>query len=94
MLLTFQHLSNRFGGLSAAPDPMKTIRKDWPRVRQYVKAGILTANGGPMTADEIVAAVGDTFTPWKVKNTLKKKSSGPKAVFTVADGKFSVKAAA
>ncbi len=28
-----------FGGLSAAPDPMKTIRKDWPRVRQYVKAG-------------------------------------------------------
>jgi hypothetical protein len=35
----FQHTSNRFGGLSAAPDPMKTIRKDWPRVRQYVKAG-------------------------------------------------------
>jgi integrase len=35
----FQHNSNRFGGLSAAPDPMKTIRKDWPIVRQYVKAG-------------------------------------------------------
>src|ERR1035437_672885 len=34
-----QHTSNMFGGLSAAPDPMKTIRKDWPRVRQYVKAG-------------------------------------------------------
>ena len=37
--ILFQHNSNRFGGLSAAPDPMKTIRKDWPRVRQYVKAG-------------------------------------------------------
>ena len=25
---------------------------------------------------EIVKAVGDVFTPWKVKNTLKKKSTG------------------
>jgi hypothetical protein len=55
---------------------------------------ILTAKGQPMTPEEIVAAVGDLFTPWKVKNTLKKKSTGAKAVFTVADGKYVVKAAA
>ncbi len=55
---------------------------------------ILTANGGPMTADEIVAAVGDAFTPWKIKNTLKKKSQGPKAVFAANDGRYSLKAVA
>ncbi len=55
---------------------------------------ILTAHGAPMAADEIVAAVGDVFTPWKVKNTLKKKSTGAKAVFTVNDGKYAMKATA
>jgi RNA polymerase sigma-70 factor (ECF subfamily) len=47
---------------------------------------ILTANEKPMTADEIVKAVGNVFTPWKVKSTLKRKSSGAKAVFAVSDG--------
>ena len=51
----------------------------------------LRARGFP---EEIVKAVGDLFTPWKVKNTLKKKSTGAKAVFTLADGKYTVKAAA
>jgi hypothetical protein len=55
---------------------------------------ILTAHGAPMAVDEIVQAVGNVFTPWKVKNTLKKKSSGAKAVFTLADGKYTVKAVA
>src|SRR6516162_8390432 len=54
---------------------------------------ILTANEEPMTADEIVKAVGSVFTPWKVKNTLKKKSMGAKAVFAVNDGRYSVKVA-
>ena len=54
---------------------------------------ILTAHGA-LTAEEIVKEVGDLFTPWKVKNTLKKKSQGAKAVFAVKDGKFAVKAAA
>lgn len=54
---------------------------------------ILTAHGA-LTAEEIVKEVGDLFTPWKVKNTLKKKSTGAKAVFAVKDGKYSVKAAA
>jgi hypothetical protein len=57
-------------------------------------AEILTAHGAPMAVDEIIQAVGNVFTPWKVKNTLKKKSSGAKAVFTLADGKYTVKAAA
>jgi len=47
-----------------------------------------------MAVDEIIQAVGNVFTPWKVKNTLKKKSTGAKAVFTLADGKYTVKAAA
>jgi hypothetical protein len=55
---------------------------------------ILTANEKPMTADEIVKATGDAFSPWKVKSTLKKKSTGAKAVFAVNDGRYSMKAAA
>ena len=55
---------------------------------------VLTANGAPMATDEILTAVGNGFTPWKVKNTLKKKSTGAKAVFTLADGKYAVKVAA
>ena len=67
------------------PEPMKA--------KAETKIGeILTANGQPMAAEEIVKAVGDLFTPWKVKNTLKKKSTGAKAVFTLADGKYTVKA--
>lgn len=54
---------------------------------------ILTAKGQPMTTEEIIAAVGDAYTSWKVKNTLKKRSTGPKAVFTLADGKYTVKPA-
>jgi hypothetical protein len=46
-----------------------------------------------MTVEEILAVTGDLFTKWKVKTTLKKKSSGAKAVFAVdANGKYSVKA--
>jgi len=55
---------------------------------------ILTANEKPMSVDEIVKAVGNAFTPWKVKSTLKKKSTGAKAVFAVNDGRYSMKAAA
>src|SRR6266478_4436371 len=53
---------------------------------------VLTANEKPMTVEEILLAVGDTFTKWKVKNTLRKKSTGAKAVFTVNDGRYSLKA--
>ena len=55
---------------------------------------ILTAEGQPMSTEEIVEAVGDLFTPWKIKNTLKKKSTGAKAILTLVDGKYAVKAAA
>jgi hypothetical protein len=69
------------------PEPMKA--KAETRITE-----ILTARGQPMTTEEIIAAVGDAYTPWKVKNTLKKRSTGAKAVFTLADGKYSVKVAA
>ncbi len=66
------------------PEPMKA--KAESKITE-----ILAAKGQPMSAEEIVAAVGDLFTPWKVKNTLKKKSQGAKAVFAVKDGKFTLK---
>lgn len=69
------------------PEPTK------PKAETKI-AEIITAKGQPMTTDEIIAAVGDVFTPWKVKNTLKKKSTGAKAVFTLADGKYAVRATA
>ena len=54
---------------------------------------ILTANHEPMTIDAIIQAVGNVFTPWKVKSVLKKRSTGAKAIFTLADGKYSLKTA-
>ncbi len=69
------------------PEPTK------PKAETTI-AEILTAHGSPMAAEEIIQAVGNVFTPWKVKNTLKKKSTGAKAVFTFADGKYTVKATA
>jgi predicted transcriptional regulator len=85
--------------LSALEGEIKGLDKEWRPEPMKAKAEtkiaeILTAKGQPMTAEEIVAAVGDLFTGWKVKNVLKKKSTGAKAVFTLADGKYAVKAAA
>ncbi len=68
------------------PAPLK------PRADEKIRE-IITANGGPMSAEEIIKELGGVFTPWKVRNTLKKKSTGAKAVFTLADGKYAVKAA-
>ena len=48
---------------------------------------------GPMAVESIIAAVGNAASSWKVKNILKKKSTGAKAIFTMADGKYSLKAA-
>jgi hypothetical protein len=69
------------------PEPMK------PKAETKI-AEILTANGSPMAVEEIIQAVGNVFTPWKVKNTLKKKSTGAKAVFAMNDGKYTIKATA
>lgn len=70
-----------------APEPMK------PKAETKI-AEVITAKGQPMTPEEIIAAVGEQFTAWKIKNVLKKRSTGAKAVFTLADGKYSLKAAA
>jgi len=69
------------------PEPMK------PKAETRITE-ILSANRQPMDVDAIIAAVGDAFTPWKVKNTLKKRSQGAKAVFTFTDGKYVVRAVA
>jgi uncharacterized protein (UPF0335 family) len=66
------------------PEPLK--------VRPQTKiADILTAHGAPMTAEEIIKEVAGLFTNWKVKNTLKKKSQGAKALFAVSNGKYSLR---
>jgi hypothetical protein len=69
------------------PEPTK------PKAETKI-AEVITAHGSPMTADEIVAAVADVFGSWKTKSVLKKRSTGPKALFTLADGRYSLKAAA
>jgi hypothetical protein len=53
---------------------------------------ILTTNGQPMTVESIIEAVGNVFSPWKIKSVLKKRSTGAKATFNLADGKYSLKA--
>ena len=49
--------------------------------------------GGPLAVESIIAAVGNAASSWKVKNILKKKSTGAKAIFTFAENKYSLKAA-
>ena len=87
------------GELLALEIEVKTLDPSWrpaslrPKVDDKITE-ILTTSGQPMTVESIVEAVGSVFSPWKIKNVLKKKSTGAKAVFTLADGKYTVKAAA
>lgn len=69
------------------PEPMKA--KAVTKITE-----MLTAHGAPMAEAEILKAVGTIFSPWKTRNTLKKKSQGAKAVFAVKNGKYTLKAAA
>lgn len=98
-----QPLKDRYaemrGELVALETEIRSLDGEWKpepiKAKAETKiAEILTANGQPMTVEEIVKAVGGQFTSWKIKNVLKKRSTGPKAVFTLADDKYAVKAAA
>ena len=93
-------LKNRYaellGELNETGRQIKELDETWKPASLKPKADdkireIITAHGSPMTAEEIIQAVGDVFTPWKVKNTLKKKSTGTKATLVVNDGKYTVK---
>ena len=87
------------GELLALEIEVKELDPTWkpanlrPKVDNKISE-ILTANGQPMPVESIVEAVGSAFSPWKVKNILKKKSQGAKAVFTLTDGKYTVKTTA
>jgi uncharacterized protein YukE len=75
-------------------DPTWKLEPTKPKAETKI-AEILTAKGQPMTAEEIIKDLAGTFSNWKIKNTLKKKSTGAKAVFAVdGTGKYAVKAAA
>jgi hypothetical protein len=96
-------LKNRYaelvGELNETGKQIRDLDPTWKPASLKPKADdkireIITAHGSPMTAEEIIQAVGDVFTPWKVKNTLKKKSTGTKATLVLNDGKFTVKATA
>jgi hypothetical protein len=83
------------GELLALEIEVKELDPTWKPASHRPKADdkireILAA--GPMTTEAIVQAVGSVFSPWKIKTVLKKRSTGPKAVFTLADGKYAVKA--
>lgn len=69
------------------PEPMK------PKAETRI-VEVLTANGQPMTAEQVGKELAGVFTNWKIKSTLKKRSTGPKAIFAVNDGRYSLKAAA
>jgi hypothetical protein len=85
------------GELLALETEVRELDPTWkptslrPKVDEKINE-ILTMNGQPMTAEAIIVAMGSVFSPWKIKNMLKKKSTGAKAVLVVNDGKYSVKA--
>lgn len=67
------------------PAPLK------PRAVDKIRE-IVAANVAPMAEADILKAVDGAFTTWQTRNILKRKSQGPKAVFAVKDGKYTVKA--
>lgn len=82
-----QPLKNRFlemrGELVALETEIRGLDADWkpepmkPKAETKI-AELLTANEQPMGVEEIVKAVGGLFTPWKIKNVLKKTQHRPK----------------
>lgn len=94
-----QHYADLKQQLSETEIQIKDLDPTWrpPSLRPKADAKIvelLTAKGQPMTQDEIMKELGGTFSNWKLKAALKKRSSGAKAVFAVNDGRYSLKAAA
>lgn len=97
-----QPLKDRYaemrGELVALETEIRSLDNAWrpgslrPKADDKIRE-VITAHGKPMSAEDIIKAVGDLFTPWRVKNTLKKKSTGAKAVLALNDGRYSLKVA-
>jgi hypothetical protein len=85
------------GELVALETEIRSLDSAWrptslrPKVDDRIRE-VITAHGKPMSTDDIIKELTGTFTSWKIKNVLKKRSTGAKAVLTLADGKYSVKA--
>ena len=85
------------GELLAVETEVKDLDPTWkpaslrPKVEDKITQ-ILKAKGEPMAVEAIIEAVGNVFSPWKIKSVLKKRSTGAKAIFILADGKYTVKA--
>lgn len=69
-----------------SPEPLK------PKAEAKISE-LLTAKG-PLTLEEISKELAGVLTNWKLKSTLKKRSTGPKAIFAINDGRYSLEAAA
>ena len=85
------------GELLAVETEVKDLDSTWKPVSLRPKAEdkitqILKAKGEPMAVEAIIEAVGNVFSPWKIKSVLKKRSTGAKAIFILADGKYTLKA--
>jgi hypothetical protein len=97
-----QPLKDRYtemgGELVALETEIRSLDANWkptslrPKAEEKI-AEVITTHGSPMTIEEIGQAVNGAFSAWKLKNVLKKKSTGPKAIFSLADGKYSLKSA-
>ena len=88
-------LKNRFKEMTAELETLsgqiRELDSTWKPSSLKPKADakiveIIAASGKPMDEAAIIAAVGDTFTKWKVRQTLKKHFTADAA------GKYSVKA--
>jgi hypothetical protein len=97
-----QPLKDRYaemrGELVVLETEIRSLDANWkpaslrPKPEEKI-AEIITTHGSPMTIEEIGQAVNGAFSAYKLKSTLKKKSTGPKAIFTVNDGRYALKAA-
>jgi hypothetical protein len=97
-----QPLKDRYtemrGELVVLETEIRSLDANWKPVSLRPKAEekiaeVIKASGQAMTVEAIIEAVSNLFSAWKIKNVLKKRSTGAKAVFAVNDGKYSLKAA-
>lgn len=87
-----QPLKDRYaemrGELVALETEIRSLDNAWkpgslrPKADDKIRE-VITAHGKPMSVEDIIKELAGTFNSWKIKNVLKKRSTGAKAVFTL-----------